>query len=464
MTKKKARPRINRGVSLISVAIVLTIVLLAAPVGMERYANFIDEQSWAVTATHLGTVNQGARLYVQDNYDTLLNQVKGGGKVTVTGQTLRDKGYLPAGFALSNNSTQTYILAVTRNPTQTDKLVAFVLTSGGQALPFRAQRYIAQNTSGLGGYLYPANMANGASGGWQVNLASMGLSGQTGHLVTYLTSDALAGGAEESDRLYRFAVNGRPDLNRMHTSIDMNGNNLNSANAVNAQTGAFSGTVTAGAVTSQGDVRSQSGWLISKGSKGWLNEDHGGGLYMDDNNWVKSVNGKGIYTSGQLKGGTVRADGRLSTGDVLQLDKVNTAGAACSPNGTVSRDNTGFGLFCKSGIWTSAGGAGFEMPKPQTIACAIKRSSNGYTYTDNFQARVDDKGGFWSRFILDDGTDSNWVRGSIGNKMVDDQYRLVTVSIAGLVAVEDTQSCSRVSGGNQICTALRPICAANWSF
>ncbi|MDX6041265.1 shufflon system plasmid conjugative transfer pilus tip adhesin PilV [Scandinavium lactucae] len=355
MTKKKARPRINRGISLISVAIVLTIVLLAAPIGMERYANFINEQSWAVTATHLGTVNQGARLYIQDNYDTLLNQVKGGGKVTVTGQTLRDKGYLPAGFALSNNSTQTYILAVTRNPTQTDKLVAFVLTAGGQELPFKAQRYIAQNTSGLGGYIYPANVASGASGGWQVNLASMGLSGQTGHLVTYLTSDALAGGAEESDRLYRFAVNGRPDLNRMHTNIDMNGNNINSAKAVNAQTGTFSGTVTAGAVTSKGDVRSQSGWLITKGSKGWLNEDHGGGLYMDDNNWIKSLNGKGIFTTGQVQAGSVQSNGRMTTNEFVQINGVASTGASCSPNGLVGRDSSGGILSCQSGVWKSSG-------------------------------------------------------------------------------------------------------------
>lgn len=358
MTKKLVT-RINRGISLLSMAIVLTIVLIAAPVGMQRYASYLEEQDWTVTATHLSTTNQAARQYIKDNYDTLLTQVKNGGNVTVTGQTLRDKGYLPAGFSLANNSTQNYILAITRNPSQTDKLVAFVLTAGGQNLPFKAQRYIAQNTSGLGGYIYPANIANGASGGWQLNLASMGLSGQAGHLVTYLTSDVLAGGAEESDRLYRFAVNGRPDLNRMHTSIDMNGNNLNSAKAVNAETGNFTGavtggTVTGGTVTSKGDIRSQNGWLITKASKGWMNEDHSGGLYMDDNNWIKSLNGKGIYTSGQLKGGSVRADGRLSTGDVLQLDGIHSVGEKCSPNGLISRDNTGGVLSCQSGVYAKS--------------------------------------------------------------------------------------------------------------
>lgn len=369
MTKKNSRPRINRGVSLLSMGLVLGIVLLATPVGMERYANYLDEQNWTTTATHLGTVNQGARKYIQDNYDTLLNQVKGGGNVTVTGQTLRDKGYLPAGFALTNSNAQNYVVTVTRNPTQTDKLVAFVLTAGGQELSFKAQRYIAQNTSGLGGYLYPANVANGASGGWQVNLTSMGLSGQTGHLVTYLTSDALAGGAEESDRLYRFAVNGRPDLNRMHTSIDMNGNNLNSAKAVNAETGNFSGTVTANAVTSQSDIRSQSGWLITKSGKGWLNEDHGGGFYMSDNDWIRSVNNKNIYTGGQVRGGTVRADGRLSSGEYLQLDGVAVSGTAC-PGRTLGLDNTGAVLTCQGGKWQGLGGGTYSRAATGSLAMA----------------------------------------------------------------------------------------------
>ncbi|BEN96598.1 shufflon system plasmid conjugative transfer pilus tip adhesin PilV [Serratia marcescens] len=378
MTAEIANPRINRGMSLISMAIVLGIVLIAAPIGLERYSNYIEEQTWVVTATHLSTVSQGARRYVKDNYDALLNQVKGGGNVTVTGQTLRDKGYLPAGFSLTNNNAQTYILAVTRNPAQTDKLVAFVLTAGGQNIAFKGQRYIAQNTSGLGGYIEPVNVANGAGGGWQVNLSNLGLSGQSGHLAAYLTSDVLAGGAEESDRLYRFQVNGRPDLNKMHTAIDMGANDLHNANIVDANTGNFkqnvngqnvyaSADMSANRISSNtsvwaggwigavGDVRSDTGWLISKHGKGWLNEDHGGGFYMDDNDWIRSVNNKGIYTGGQLKGGTVRADGRASVGEYLQLDGTANAGWGCSPNGLVGRTPEGILLSCQNGIWKSLG-------------------------------------------------------------------------------------------------------------
>ena len=72
---------------------------------------------------------------------------------------------------------------------------------------------------------------------------------------------------------------------------------------------------------------------------------------MSDDQWVRSVNNKNIYTGGQVRGGTVRADGRLSTGENLQLDGVNTAGAGCSPNGQVSRDSSGAILSCVNGVW-----------------------------------------------------------------------------------------------------------------
>lgn len=58
---------------------------------------------------------------------------------------------------------------------------------------------------------------------------------------------------QESDRLYRFQVPGRPELNQMNTAINMGGNNLNNAGNVNGQS-----------ATLKGDVTSENGWLITK--------------------------------------------------------------------------------------------------------------------------------------------------------------------------------------------------------
>lgn len=94
-----------------------------------------------------------------------------------------------------------------------------------------------------------------------------------------------------------------------------------------------------------------------------MNSTYGGGWYMSDSSWLRSVNNKGIYTGGQVKGGTVRADGRLYTGEYLQLEKTATAGASCSPNGLVGRDSTG--------RYFRANPVCGELPVPLTVVTVI---------------------------------------------------------------------------------------------
>ncbi|EKN6179296.1 shufflon system plasmid conjugative transfer pilus tip adhesin PilV, partial [Yersinia enterocolitica] len=141
-------------------------------------------------------------------------------------------------------------------------------------------RYIAQNISGLGGYIWPANQAIGANGSWTVNLPDYGLSGQVGRLAVMLSSDSLGSDSEAGDRLYRFEVNGRPDLNKMHTAIDMGSNDINNTRNLNAQNGLFSGDVSAvngkysgdltteKSMTAKNDIRSNEGWIVTRNSKG----------------------------------------------------------------------------------------------------------------------------------------------------------------------------------------------------
>ncbi|XXN66792.1 shufflon system plasmid conjugative transfer pilus tip adhesin PilV (plasmid) [Enterobacter ludwigii] len=388
LLKQKKRP-VHSGNMLLQAGIALAIVLIITPGAIDRYAGWQQEKVWTNTASHLSFVSDAGKRYVRDNRATLLTQVAGG-PVVITGATLRTQGYLPAGFSLTNDSGQTYQLAVAKDPAQAGQLVAFVLTTGGSEIPYKGLRQIASDTDGMGGYVWPANTAVGADGGWQAKLADYGLSGQQGRLAAFLSADVLGTDADESDRLYRYQVNGRPDLNRMHTAIDMNGNNLNNGGTVNAATGAFTGQVSAGTnvtaganitasgsvtangnvtansnvaagnnvtanngITANNDIRSNNGWIITRGGKGWLNETYGGGFYMSDNDWVRSVNNKNIYTGGQVRGGSVRADGDVSAGGVLSQDQVNTAGAACGPLGAISHDGSGATLACQNGVWQS---------------------------------------------------------------------------------------------------------------
>ncbi|WP_387468514.1 shufflon system plasmid conjugative transfer pilus tip adhesin PilV, partial [Photorhabdus sp. RM323S] len=273
-----------------------------------------------------------SRAYIGRYYDRLRNLATTTQPVMITPDMLRKTGLLPSGFKDTNSSGQRYQTAVVRNTQDPALLQAIVVTQEGSPLPYKALRLVSMDIStGLGGYIRDGKTATGAISTWTVPLKDFGINSGEGHLVVLLSADELSAAREESDRLYRFAVPGRPELNKMHTDINMGGNNLNNTATVNAQAGHFSGDIQANAGQFQGDIRSHDGWIMTTKNKGWLNETYGGGWMMSDSNWLRSVNNKSIYTQGQIKGGALRADGRLSTGEFLQLDKVTMAGTACLP-------------------------------------------------------------------------------------------------------------------------------------
>lgn len=358
--------KINQGnAQLMSLVLVLGLAMMAAPRGIEMMAQQQSERVWDVTASQFNTVQMAARQYISDNINTLATQVKPGHPVYVTVNTLKTTGHLPAGFG-ANDHNQGYLIAVVSNPKMTSQLQAFVMTTGGQPWDFGALRHISSNISGLGGYVWPDNQAVGAGGGWKMKLADYGLSSKQGSLVTFIPSDQLGTSGQGNDRLYRYAVNGHPDFNRMHTAIDMDGNNLSNAGDITGKQAIISGGISGQSATISGeikgqqakitgDIKSTGGWITTQGNKGWLNETYGGGFYMSDSSWMRSLNNKGIYTAGEIRGGQLRSDGNVSVGGILTLDQINVADTSCPTNGAVSRTVTGAPLSCQSGVWRSSG-------------------------------------------------------------------------------------------------------------
>ncbi|GAB8911059.1 shufflon system plasmid conjugative transfer pilus tip adhesin PilV [Escherichia coli] len=347
----------DKGVSLLEVLLVIGIMVMVIPKVYENIENHLNNVRWQNAAEHANTYNTAVRNYVADNASTLL---AGSLPKTITPATLIQKGYLKSGFSESNFG-QSYITGIAKN-SKTSRLEALTCSNGGQSLSEAGMRSVASMIEGLGGYINSSKQAIGAGGGWSDTPSNYGLNCATGHIAMALVGADL----QESDRLYRYSITNRPDLNRMHTAIDMNSNNLNNVGTLNgnaaalsgdisARNGTFSGAISGNTATTNSDITSNNGWLVTKNSKGWMNSTYGGGWYMSDSSWLRSVNNKGIYTGGQVKGGTVRADGRLYTGEYLQLEKTATAGASCSPNGLVGRDSTGAILSCQSGVWRTSG-------------------------------------------------------------------------------------------------------------
>ncbi|EJV0500683.1 shufflon system plasmid conjugative transfer pilus tip adhesin PilV [Salmonella enterica] len=352
-----------------SVGAGLLIVLVMASMAARYMGDYLKSREWQVVAMQTNRFTQAATSYVGRYYPTVLASATTTTPVVVTTQMLKNTGLLPASFSETNSYGQQYQAMIVRNQQNQTLLQGMVVSRGGHAMPFTALNQISKDiTAGFGGYVEDGQTAVGAMRSWRIALSSYGTSTGRGHLAVLLSTDDLSGAREDGDRLYRFQVNGRPDLNKMHTAIDMGGNNLNNAGTVAAQNGNFGvSLVSNGPVTAGGDIRSTGGWIVTRSGKGWMDETHGGGFYMSDNDWVRSVNNKGIYTGGQVKGGSVRSDSDLAAGGVLKLDQVNVAGTWCPQNGAISHDSTGGILSCQSGRWQNAGKTSWRVGGTFTV-------------------------------------------------------------------------------------------------
>lgn len=429
--------KINKGWISLEMSIGLILIMLALAGASAMMRQYLDNQEWNAIAQKSTVISDAARRYIADNYPSLLSQAPVGQTLPVTVTTLINGGYLRPGYSDTNTYGQQYEAVVMKNSKQPDQLDSYLITQKGNPLNDKGRRAVAARINGMGGYTQN-NQAVGAFSGWKRPLSQLGLTIPDGHIVVDLSNSVLNTASDESDRLYRYKVNARPDLNQMHTDIDMGSNAVNNASTV----------------TAQSDIKSTGGWLVTDNSKGWMNETHGGGLYMDDDSWIKSVNNKGIFTGGQLKGGSVRADGRLSTGDVLQLDKVNVAGTVCDTNGLMSRDSNGSPLSCINGLWTTPGN-GWQMPPPQTVSCSVSNTT--------FKGKIDADGKYWSS-VQNAAINSGWVRGQyVGT--VSGRPIVSTITLSGLTGQASQQNCHYVSHMQQICSDPALVfCYAPWKF
>nr|AAL05526.2 PilV [Escherichia coli] len=331
----------DKGFVLFEILAGLIVIGIATPMIYSEIENWLNEQLYQSAAYHADAYNTAARNYIADNNARLHS---GSLPANFTADDLIRQGYLKQGF---NHSPfgQSYITGIRRNQT-TGRLEALTCSTGGQTIKEEGLRSVAGQLPGLGGFISKNGTATGAFGAWTDKPGDYGLTCSTGHIAVVMSGDDL----QESDRLYRFQVAGRPESEfRCIPQSIWAGNNINNTGNINGQS-----------ATLKGDITSEDGWLITRNNKGLMNITHGGGFSMTDSQWIRAVNGKGITTTGEIKGGkvsggTVRSDGRLSTGEYLQLDKTATAGTKCAPDGLVGRTSTGAILSCQSGMW-----AGFE--------------------------------------------------------------------------------------------------------
>ncbi|NWC89939.1 shufflon system plasmid conjugative transfer pilus tip adhesin PilV [Pseudomonas reactans] len=349
--------RNQRGVGLVEAMIVLIIAAIAFGSAAQQYSKYLDNITNKQAADHATLIAAAASKYLKDNYAAVLALAGPTTPAVITVAMLKTTNYLPAGISDKNAFGQTYNIQVVEPiPNQ---LQAMVVTSGGQTISELDGRRIAQYMGAKGGFIsiVDTTVATGSFGGWQMALSPFGISPGAGHVATALF---LEDGAVVNDYLYRNAVPGHPELNRMNTAINMNGNNVNNAGtvaatAVTTTTLTASGDITAANATVEGDTTT-GGTFRSTGDAGWYNQKWNGGWYMNDPNWVRSYGNKGVYTGGEVHAGKVTSEGRVEVGEYLQLNAIAQVDTACSPNGLLGRNSLGATLSCQSGFWKGGSG------------------------------------------------------------------------------------------------------------
>lgn len=390
----------------------LIVLSILAGIGINQLMNRMDSQNYQIAADQQKQVADAAAKYLKDNFATVYAATGTTTPAQITPAMLRNTNYLPAGVTDTNAFGQTFVVLARR--VGTNQLESIVLTTGGQTIDEMGTREIAENLGAPGGFVPVTNtgIVQGVREGWSLTLSNYGVNPGAGHTASALF---LQGGTLANDYLYRNAIAGKPELNRMNTALNMGGNDLNNAANITASgTASISGDVNAGrnvnasgnvnlngTVTAGGDLRAGSmylqgnasmngnatvggsvavtgdvttgsmyargnvqgvtasmsgetyttGWFRTRGDTGWYSEKWGGGWHMTDSDWIRAYAGKNVYTPGQMRGNSLFSEGRTYVGEYLQLNGTANEKDGCNPNGLVSRDGAGKLLSCQNGLW-----------------------------------------------------------------------------------------------------------------
>ena len=392
-----ALKRNHGGFTLIETIVVLFIITLLVNMGGVWAQRYSEHQLVMAVAEHQKAVAGAANHFIRDNYTAVLNRVTGA-PVTIGLHELTAKGLLPSGFSNTNAFKQSYRIVVIKP--QANQLKTMIVTEGGDVIPEGVLRKIVRHLGAAGGRISNLNAhgvvdaslvgkVQGIDEGWTEPLSPYGVSPGVGHLASAIFHQD---GQEVENYLHRKSNASRPELNGMETALNMGGHNINGVNVlkgqsaelagwVTAQGGSFREKVTAPHLEATTKVTAPSVWGSDIGGN---NAAINGALTAGN----ATVHGHGSMGSagiannlwaGSIGSNAIRSNGRLATGEFLQLEGHTNEGWGCSPNGLVGRNGSGALLMCESGTWKKAGGASVQMGACQWVeAPSAYRTARGY--------------------------------------------------------------------------------------
>ena len=222
-------------------------MVLAAALFFENRA--MDERA-RLAARQLAVLSDAAASHVSGRFPAMLTAI-GGGSAELTLATLRGAGALPAGFADVGAMGRGYRVLMLASGTDTIDLLVTQTVPAGSGTP--------------GSTEVPASALFGAGGSARMGVVlpdiPLRLTGPAVDADMRSFQAAFAGAPEAGalatlrrldhravygDQLYRVAVPGFAGANRMETDLDLGGNDLTGANAVEADTLALESDLTVG--------------------------------------------------------------------------------------------------------------------------------------------------------------------------------------------------------------------------
>lgn len=227
--------RLSRGLSLLGSLLALGLLGMMVLAAALFFDTWMLEKRARLAANQLTVLSDAAASHVSGRFPALLALV-GGGSAELNLATLRASGALPAGFSDVGAMGRGYrVLLLGAGADAMDLLVTQTVPAGDTAVPASAL-LTAQGSSRMGIVApdVPRRLTGPAvDADMSAFQATFGGAPAAGALATIRRLDHHA---VYGNQLYRVAVPGFGDANRMETDLDLGGNDLTGAGAVEAET------------------------------------------------------------------------------------------------------------------------------------------------------------------------------------------------------------------------------------
>jgi hypothetical protein len=364
--RQRTRRR-TAGVTLLEAALSLAIMAVVSAGLVALQAQSAARTKDNATADRTAAIVQATSTYIQQNFTQIVSAYAAPGLAipvyAASGAappgltSIQASGLLPSGWTTTNPYGQAEWLLVLQT-TATPTFDFMIVTQGGRMIPAGELPYVAAKVGAAGGFVssqapYSAANIEGAYGGWSYLASKWNIGGHApsdGHLAAVLSY----GQTPLAQYLYRVSVPGHPEANQMSTALDMNGNDVDNANSVNAVNVNATDMTAAGNVTATGNVSAAT--VVASG-----NVQVGGNILTPNDvamvntlygNGTSGSYGENLTVSKNLTvSGTTAMTGLATANKGVALGAVAVAGGACSPNGTIATDSSSNLLVCQSGAW-----------------------------------------------------------------------------------------------------------------